>query len=209
MSFIWAETSFFSAWWNILQSEDGKEAIKTLLDNGQLEIVTGGWVMNDEATTHYSAMIAQMVDGHEFLKHNLNYTPRYGWAIDPFGASPTMAFLLKKMGFKGMVIQRVHYSIKKYLAQHKMLEFNWRQFWESSQNTGSDIMCHIEPFYSYDVSYHCLIFAKQRSFIASFSIRFPIHVVLILKFVVNLILNDCHTLELVVLGKCLHKKLVR
>lgn len=155
LSFIWAETSFFAAWWDTLKSEDSKEAIKTLLDNGQLEIVTGGWVMNDEANTHYFAMISQMVDGHEWLRNVLNYKPRYGWAIDPFGLSPTMAFLLKKMGLKGMVIQRVHYSVKKYLAQQNLLEFKWRQFWEANKPPKDDIFCHIEPFYSYDVPHTC------------------------------------------------------
>ncbi|XP_015782314.1 alpha-mannosidase 2 isoform X2 [Tetranychus urticae] len=155
LKFIWAETSFFAAWWDILKSEDDREAIKTLLDNGQLEIVTGGWVMNDEANTHYFAMISQMVDGHEWLKNVLNYKPRYGWAIDPFGLSPTMAFLLKKMGLKAMVIQRVHYSIKKYLAQKQSLEFKWRQYWETNNVPKDDISCHIEPFYSYDVPHTC------------------------------------------------------
>lgn len=152
-SFIWAETSYFAAWWSNVKSEDDRELVKTLLDNGQLEIVTGGWVMNDEASTHYAAMIAQMVDGHEFLRNTLNYRPRHGWAIDPFGLSPTMGFLLKKMGFKAMVIQRVHYSIKKYLAQNHLLEFRWKQYWETDHSPS--ILCHVQPFYSYDIPHTC------------------------------------------------------
>lgn len=152
--FIWAEISYFEWWW---REQDAKtqNVVRRLLKDRQFEFVTGGWVQPDEANTQLYAMEIQLQEGHDFIRHTFGeeYIPKYGWSIDPFGYSPTMAYLLNKHGFEAMLIQRVHYRIKKELAQSKHLEFMWRQTWDK---TGEhDIFTHVMPFYSYDVPHTC------------------------------------------------------
>ncbi|KAM4528259.1 alpha-mannosidase 2 isoform 2-T2 [Odontesthes bonariensis] len=149
---IWAEISFFSKWWNDID-EQKRAMVKRLLEAGQLELVTGGWVMADEANSHYFAMLDQLMEGHQWMQTHLGVTPSSGWAVDPFGHSPSMTYLLKGAGLSNMVIQRVHYAVKKHFAQQQTLEFQWRQSWDSSSR--SDITCHMMPFYSYDVPHTC------------------------------------------------------
>lgn len=76
------------------------------------------------------------------------------WSIDPFGLSPTMAYLLKQSNITHAVIQRVHYAVKRHLAKRKQLEFRWRQLWAGdSQKT--DVLTHMMPFKDYDIPRTC------------------------------------------------------
>lgn len=150
---IWAEVSYFSKWWSDID-EQKRSTVKKLLRAGQLELVTGGWVMADEANSHYYALIDQLLEGHQWVQRHLGVKPTNGWAIDPFGHSPSMSYLLKGAGLKNHVIQRVHYSVKKHFAQQRLLEFTWRQPWDSA-SSADDITCHMMPFYSYDVPHTC------------------------------------------------------
>ncbi|XP_044803183.2 alpha-mannosidase 2 isoform X2 [Bubalus bubalis] len=92
--FIWSEISYLSKWWEAIDVQK-KDAVKSLLENGQFEIVTGGWVMPDEAGAHYFAIIDQLIEGHQWLEKNLDL---------------------------GSV---------------------------------TDILCHMMPFYSYDIPHTC------------------------------------------------------
>uniref|UniRef100_A0A8D1YTU1 Alpha-mannosidase n=1 Tax=Sus scrofa TaxID=9823 RepID=A0A8D1YTU1_PIG len=150
--FLWAEVSFFAKWWDNINAQK-RAAVRRLVGNGQLEIATGGWVMPDEANSHYFALIDQLIEGHQWLEKNLGATPRSGWAVDPFGYSSTMPYLLRRANLTSMLIQRVHYTIKKHFAATHSLEFMWRQTWDSDSST--DIFCHMMPFYSYDVPHTC------------------------------------------------------
>ncbi|KAJ8308821.1 hypothetical protein KUTeg_013695 [Tegillarca granosa] len=150
--FIWSEVIFLSKWWSeasIVQ----KQKFKRLLSRGQLEIVTGGWVMTDEGTAHYVAMLDQLIEGHQWLKHNLGIIPNISWSVDPFGHSPTMAYLLKKSDQRAMIIQRIHYAVKRHFAKEKNFEFRWRQIWDKNGDT--DILTHMMPFLSYSILYSC------------------------------------------------------
>jgi alpha-mannosidase II len=147
--FIWAEMSYLYLWWNQASEEMKTKMRRLIVDTKQLEIVTGGWVMTDEANAHYYAMIEQMIEGHEWLKANVHESikPSYGWSIDPFGYTPTMAYLLKQMGFDGMLIQRIHYHLKKYMGKTKNFEFNWRQGWSTVNSKDTSIFTHVMPFF--------------------------------------------------------------
>lgn len=60
--FIQVETAFFWQWWK-KQSEETRNIVKKLVNDGQLEIINAGWSMNDEAAAHYQSIIDQFTWG--------------------------------------------------------------------------------------------------------------------------------------------------
>ncbi|KAH9741994.1 alpha-mannosidase 2 [Citrus sinensis] len=106
-----------------------------------------------KANSHYFAIIEQIMEGNMWLNDTIGFIPKNSWAIDPFGYSATMAYLLRRMGFENMLIQRTHYELKKELALHQNLEYIWRQSWDTEET--SDIFVHMMPFYSYDIPHTC------------------------------------------------------
>lgn len=60
------ETGFFWKWWTN-QNENTQNDVKNLVESGQLEFISGGWSMNDEATTYYQTIIDQITWGLKFV----------------------------------------------------------------------------------------------------------------------------------------------
>jgi alpha-mannosidase II len=60
-----------------------------------------------------------------------DFKPVSHWSIDPFGLSPTIAYVMRLANISDLVLQRVHFSVKKQLAMEKQLEFKWRQLWST------------------------------------------------------------------------------
>ena len=152
LTFQWAETVFLERWWRDINAES-KEKVRNFIRKGQLEIVLGGWVMPDEASTHYVSVIDQLIEGHQWLIENLGVIPKTSWSNDPFGYSSTMPYLWKQAGMENMVILRIHQAIKGTLMKKKSLEFFWKQYW--SNNDDSNILCHIMPYRGYWVGDTC------------------------------------------------------
>ena len=55
--------------------------------------------MNDEASTHYTAIIDQHSAGFDFIRKNFGKCgrPKIGWQIDPFGHSREQASLFAQV----------------------------------------------------------------------------------------------------------------
>ena len=82
---------------------------KALVDNKQIEFVNGGWVMHDEAITTVQAQLIQQAEGHAWIRNVFGpeHRVRYGWQIDPFGASASSAAMMAMMGYDGLVLRSV------------------------------------------------------------------------------------------------------
>ncbi|KAK2107515.1 hypothetical protein P7K49_012680 [Saguinus oedipus] len=76
--FLWAEVSFFAKWWDNINAQK----------RAALEIATGGWVMPDEANSHYFALIDQLIEGHQWLERNLGKSRRRHGGLPLPGLGP-------------------------------------------------------------------------------------------------------------------------
>ncbi|XP_021563703.1 LOW QUALITY PROTEIN: lysosomal alpha-mannosidase [Carlito syrichta] len=125
--FVYVEMAFFSRWWH-QQKNATQKAVRELVRQGRLEFANGGWVMDDEATTHYGAIVDQMTLGLRFLEDTFGSDgrPRVAWHIDPFGHSREQASLFAQMGFDGLFLGRIDYQDQLVRKQELQMEQVWR-----------------------------------------------------------------------------------
>ena len=65
--FVISEIAFFEKWWNE-QTLSTQNKVRKLVFKGQLHFVGGGYTQNDEATTHYIAILDNLALGFHFIK---------------------------------------------------------------------------------------------------------------------------------------------
>lgn len=99
-------------------------------------MVRGGWVQNDEASSHPVSVIDQITEGHDYILKNFGVRPRIGWQIDPFGHSAATPQVFREIGLEAMVINRIHFSLKADLKAQSGMEF----LWKPSQTQSSVVM---------------------------------------------------------------------
>eukprot|EP00002_Diphylleia_rotans_P030542 TRINITY_DN6287_c0_g1_i2.p2 TRINITY_DN6287_c0_g1~~TRINITY_DN6287_c0_g1_i2.p2 ORF type:complete len:527 (+),score=109.26 TRINITY_DN6287_c0_g1_i2:55-1635(+) len=138
--FIWSETSFLREWYQRLAKSD-QQRFYNLIRESRLEIVNGGWVMMDEASSTLDSQINQLTEGHDFIFDEFHAYPSVAWQIDPFGHAKATAMVFKLAGYTSLVIDRIPLRIKDQRKTSKELQFIWR----SSAIVGqeSDILTHI------------------------------------------------------------------
>ncbi|CAF4709512.1 unnamed protein product [Rotaria sp. Silwood1] len=125
--FIYVEIGFFWRWWN-QQTDAMRDKVKQFVNEGRLEFISGGWCMNDEASTHYNSIIDQHSLGAEFLRDKFGECgrPKIGWQIDPFGHSREQASLFAQMGFDGLFFGRADYDDRATRNRTKTMEMVWK-----------------------------------------------------------------------------------
>ena len=148
--FISVEMYWLHRWWNDAVTTDTQRvSFKKLVANKQVEFVCGGWVMHDEAVSHYQADVDQMTLGHDFIIETFGeqYIPRTCWHIDPFGSVGSNAALYGKMSFSAFGTNRIPDNIKTSWEDNQELDFVWEG---SHSGIESDkLFTHVMDSYGY------------------------------------------------------------
>ncbi|VDD91932.1 unnamed protein product [Enterobius vermicularis] len=134
--FSWAETGFLWRWMDT-HNEEEKKILANLIQNGQMEIIGGGWVQNDEGAAHYIDIIDQMTLGLRKLNDTFGRcaVPKIAWQIDPFGHSREMANIFAMMKYEALFFSRYHYLEKEKRMEEQSLEM----IWNASDDLGTSI----------------------------------------------------------------------
>ncbi|XP_073998825.1 lysosomal alpha-mannosidase-like isoform X2 [Rhodnius prolixus] len=125
--FTYVESAFLWRWWND-RGEYHREKLRKLVKQGRLQITHGGWVMSDEATTHYTALIHQMSFGLKFIQETFGDCsfPNVAWQVDPFGHSSEVGLQFADMGYDAVFFGRIDRDDYNRRLDDRTLEMVWR-----------------------------------------------------------------------------------
>ena len=106
-TFTHYETKFFSNWF-LSQDDNYKKKTHELIKRGSLEIVNGGWEMNDESCPTYQDIILNIQKGHKFLWDNFQYRPRVALSVSDSGHSVSHPRILSQAGIQSLYMLNVN-----------------------------------------------------------------------------------------------------
>ncbi|XP_048488914.1 alpha-mannosidase 2-like [Plutella xylostella] len=151
LTFTWHEVASLSDWWRST-TQRNRSAFRRLLKSGRLEVSSGGWVEVDEATTSLYGLLHQLVEGHQWLKQNLNYSARVAW-LSAGSHGPGLAYLLAGAGVSHAVLARTHFAVDQHLAQRQLSDFLWVPAWRragagggGAGGGGGGLLAHVLQF---------------------------------------------------------------
>ena len=123
--FSYVEIGYFRIWWS-QQTPETQQKFIQLHQNGQIEFLNAGVVMNDEGAAYYDDIIEQMTKGLRYVQETFNQTVQTAWHIDPFGHSAAQASIFSQMGFNSWFIERIDYQDKDNRILNSNLETIWK-----------------------------------------------------------------------------------
>ena len=69
------DIAFFRRYYTEVATQEERDIIKRLVKTEKLELVHGGMVSTDEATTNYADIIRNFEQAHDFIKSEFGVTP--------------------------------------------------------------------------------------------------------------------------------------
>lgn len=143
-TFVVNELFYFKRWYEGTNPKNPIK-IKQLIREKRLEFVSGGYVVNDEATTSYIDIIDQIRLGQQFLLEEFNIIPKTAWYIDSFGHSAGNTHLMAQLNYENLVIGRMHVDYLELFKKNNWTEFYWHPF--GNLGSSKKIFTHILPLH--------------------------------------------------------------
>ena len=125
--FTWSDISFFQKWYfsSVKNNTKKLSVVRTLVNNGQLDLINGGLVQNDEACPLAKEIYTNYEEGMRFLTEEFGIRPTILWQLDPFGHSSATPEILKSIGINQIVLNRMSDAYKNNLIKNQDLSFIW------------------------------------------------------------------------------------
>ena len=140
-TFAWSEVCYFARWYAETSARRRRD-VRALVTAGRLEFVGGGWVQHDEALPTVGAALDNMAEGHEWLRKTFGIAPTVGWQLDTFGHTAANAALMAQMGLDALVINRIHFQLKRQWRTARHLEFMWKASGDAHVR-GAPLLTHV------------------------------------------------------------------